>query len=360
MNESNATGDSPQLTLRQKALLLAIEQQAGGVSRDDLAGLLRGSFPASRATIIRDLNALQAQGLVQAAGKGPATRYRARAAGQLLSYFDLDAYFSYEADDRPLTEQSISGFLAQLSEHTLLNSEERAQLDATNDAFQARLSSREPDILRRERERFTVELAWRSSAMEGNTYSLLETEELLKTARGASGHASKEAQMILNHKDALDHVWSRREEFKRLGVDGVLAVHRLLVRDLGTGSGLRRQPVGITGTSYLPPASEGELREYLAEALRIANAKRHPVEAAIVASAMIAFLQPFSDGNKRTARLTGNAVLMAQGYAPLSYRSVRELAYKKAVLLTDEQHSLYWYKRLFLEQFESARQSYFL
>jgi len=69
---------------------------------------------------------------------------------------------------------------------------------------------------------------------------------------------------------------------------------------------------------------------------------------------------PFADGNKRTARMLGNAVLLARGYAALSYRSADEVAYKQSVLLVDEQHSLYWYKRIFLEQFRFACETYFL
>ncbi|MDR2035757.1 MAG: Fic family protein [Coriobacteriales bacterium] len=166
--------------------------------------------------------------------------------------------------------------------------------------------------------------------------------------------------MILNHKAALELVTRESADFRHLSLDGILRVHKQLVSGLGISEGIREQPVGITGTNYLPPESKEELQEYLSATLRIVNGKSHPVEAALIISAMIASLQPFSDGNKRTARLIANAVLMAHDYAALSYRSVDELAYKKSVLLVDEQHSLYWYKRLFLEQFEFAVKTYFV
>jgi Fic family protein len=277
----------------------------------------------------------------------------------LLRYFDLSSYFDHDPDTRLLAEQGIEGFLKELRDYQILFDEERAQLDETNALFQARLATRDSDILRRERERFTIELAWKSSRIEGNTYSLLETEELLKTAREAPGHAAEEAQMILNHKSALDLVAAWRNDFWQLDLDSVLQVHGLLVSGLHINKGIRRQPVGITGTNYQPPSSKNELERHLKTALGIANEKNHSLEAAIVISAMIAYLQPFSDGNKRTARLIGNAVLLAHNYAALSYRSVDEITYKKAVLLVDEQHSLYWYKRLFLEQFDFACKTYF-
>jgi Fic family protein len=139
----------------------------------------------------------------------------------------------------------------------------------------------------------------------------------------------------------------------------VLLIHSILVSGLEISDGIRRQPVGITGTNYLPPDNQQDLERLLTVALKTANAKQHPVEAALVASALIAYLQPFSDGNKRTARLVGNAVLLAHNYAALSYRSVDEIAYKESVLLIDEQHSFYWYKRLFLDQFQFACERYF-
>jgi fido (protein-threonine AMPylation protein) len=352
-------GDHQLLTLRQKAMLIIIEQHSDGISRSSLEQSMQSGFPVSRATLIRDLNLLLGLGLVIVEGKGPATRYKARSTGQLLSYWDIQAYFTYEPDVRPLTEQGIDAFLEELASYRLFSDDEYAQLSAQNAGFQARLSTRTPDILRREQERFTIELAWKSSRIEGNTYSLLETEELLKTSKEAQGHDALEARMILNHKAALDAVLARREDFRKLTIDGVLHIHRELVNGLGINPGIRTQPVGITGTAYLPPDDPADIRRYLGTALQIANAKEHPVEAALIASALIACLQPFSDGNKRTARLVGNAVLLANGYAALSYRSVNEIAYKQAVLLIDEQHSLYWYKRLFVEQFQFACEKYF-
>jgi Fic family protein len=348
-----------QLTLRQKALLIIIEQQEDGVLRDRLNELVAPGFPMSKATLLRDLSTLIKQDLVRTVGKGPATHYAARAAGQLLCYYDMPAYFGIDPDSRPLTTQSNEEFFQELRTYPLLSEEEKAELTRLNTQFQKRLATREPDILRREQERFTTELAWKSSRIEGNTYSLLETEELLKAAQEAPGHAAQEAQMILNHKAALDWVMAERDKFRALSLEGVLGIHRLLVSGLGIGEGIRKQPVGITGTTYLPPDNATDLQRQLTEALRIANEADNPLASAIIASALIAYLQPFSDGNKRTARLVGNAVLLAHDYAALSYRSVDEIAYKESVLLADEQHSLYWYKRLFLEQFRFACEKYF-
>lgn len=354
--------DVQRLTIRQKTLLIIIEQHDDGISRERLAELLSAKStesPVSRATLIRDLGALREQGLVHTAGKGPSTRYVPRTAGELLRYFDMPSYFGLEPDFRPLTRQSVESFFDDLRSHQILFDEERDLLDTMNADFQARLATRDSDILKREQERFTIELAWKSSRIEGNTYSLLETEELIKTAKEAPGRTSEEAQMILNHKAALEMTTARSDEYCHLSVDAVVHVHSLLVRGLDIKEGIRQQPVGITGTNYQPPSGKADLARYLETAVRIANEKNHPIEAAVIISALIAYLQPFSDGNKRTARLIGNAVLLAHGYAQLSYRSVNEIIYKESVLLVDEQHSLYWYKRLFIEQFIFTCEKYF-
>jgi len=75
---------------------------------------------------------------------------------------------------------------------------------------------------------------------------------------------------------------------------------------------------------------------------------------------MISYLQPFTDGNKRTARMASNAILIANNYYPLSYRSIDEVEFKKALILFYEQNNLYHLKRLFLEQYRFAMQTYFV
>ena len=67
----------------------------------------------------------------------------------------------------------------------------------------------------------------------------------------------------------------------------------------------------------------------------------------------------FSDGNKRTARITSNAILMAWGYCPLSFRTVDSVDYKKAMLMFYEQNNIAAFKQIFIEQYEFATKNYF-
>jgi Fic family protein len=133
----------------------------------------------------------------------------------------------------------------------------------------------------------------------------------------------------------------------------------LLVEDLGIKHSIRRSPVGITGTNYLPLDNEHQIKDALSEMIVHINKTIHPIEKALLALALISYIQPFEDGNKRTARLLANAILMAQNYCPLSYRNVKESEYKKAVLVFYESHNIDPLKRMFVEQFTFAVQNYF-
>ena len=115
----------------------------------------------------------------------------------------------------------------------------------------------------RELERFVIELSWKSSKIEGNTYTLLDTEQLIREAVEAPGHSHAEAVMILDHKRAFEYVWQHQADFRRLTRSQVEEIHALLTKDLGVRGGLRTSGVGITGTVYVPPASQVEIVAHL-------------------------------------------------------------------------------------------------
>ena len=85
----------------------------------------------------------------------------------------------------------------------------------------------------------------------------------------------------------------------------------------------------------------------------------HYLEKALLTLVLLSYIQAFSDGNKRTARITSNAILIANGYCPLSFRSVDSIDYKKAMLIFYEQNNLYAFKQIFIDQFEFAVREYF-
>ena len=212
---------------------------------------------------------------------------------------------------------------------------------------------------RKEMERLGVDLSWKSSQIEGNTYSLLETERLLKEKQTAQGKTKEEAVMLLNHKDALDFILDNPDYLKELSVRRLEDIHSILTKELGVGNGIRKRRVGITGTNYRPLDNEFQIREALEDTCQLINGKKNVFEKALLILVLLSYIQAFTDGNKRTARISSNAVLIAWGYCPISFRTVDSVDYKKAMLMFYEQNNIAAFKKIFIEQYEFAVKNYF-
>ncbi len=343
---------------RQKAILNVLAQNQQ-LSREQITEKVASMYPASKATIARDLLVLVKQKRIQAIGKGPSRTYKIVTTQPLLSWVDLDQYFITDLDQRLQAKTSFSfDIFDKLS--GLLFPEERKNLQNIFRSFMKTAERLDPTLRKKELERFMIELSWKSSKIEGNTYSLLETEALITQSQEAAGKTKQEAIMILNHKDACTTIFQNRKKFNHLSFHAIGELHNSLIKGLSITTGIRKHAVGITGTRYLPLDNEWQIKEAVEKCIDVVNAAEHPLEKALIISAMTAYIQPFTDGNKRTARMLGNAVLMAHDYFPLSYRSVDEQEYKKALILFYETNNLYHVKRLFLDQYRFALRTYFL
>ena len=318
------------------------------------------AFKGSDATLKRMIAAGIKAGDIVAEGKARATRYRLSPQAQLLMPLNLDTYFALEVDERQVQSsynfELINGLLA---ETRLFSDKEQVHLDALQEEFRQHISELTDNEYRKEMERLGIDLSWKSSQIEGNTYTLLETERLLRESKTAEGKSKEEAVMLLNHKDALSFVLDNPDYLKELTVSHIEDIHQLLTKDLSIDKGLRRHRVGITGTNYHPLDNEFQIREAMREACELINSKSNIFEKALLTLVLLSYIQPFSDGNKRTARITSNAILIANDYCPLSFRSVDSIDYKKAMLIFYEQNNLYAFKQIFMEQFEFAVKEYF-
>ena len=318
------------------------------------------AFKGSDATLKRVIAAGIKAGDIVAEGKARATRYRLSPQAQLLMPLNLDTYFALEVDERQVHSsynfELINGLLA---ETRLFSDKEQAHLDALQDEFRQHVNELTDNEYRKEMERLGIDLSWKSSQIEGNTYTLLETERLLRESKTAEGKTREEAVMLLNHKDALSFVLDNPDYLKELTVSHIEDIHQLLTKELSIDKGLRRHRVGITGTNYHPLDNEFQIREAMRDACELINSKSNIFEKALLTLILLSYIQPFSDGNKRTARITSNAILIANDYCPLSFRSIDSIDYKKAMLIFYEQNSLYAFKQIFMEQFEFAVKEYF-
>ncbi len=313
----------------------------------------------SRITLIRDLNFLLENGLISKKGKGRSVFYEEKAKQDFLRYVNVDKYFQKEADQRNVKFSSFN-FEIFKNIRRVLDNAESEELNALNLEYQKRVKSLPESILKKEFERLTIELSWKSSKIEGNTYSLIDTEILIKENKEASGHKKEEAIMILNHKRALDCILDQRSNFKRLNVGKIESIHDLIVEGLNVGKGIRKEPVGITGTKYMPLDNQHQIREAMEKMIKTLNNMQNVFDKALFAIVALSYIQPFEDGNKRTARLLSNALLLANDACPLSFRNVNEADYKKALIVFFEQNNLRAFKEVFVEQFKFSMANYFL
>lgn len=241
----------------------------------------------------------------------------------------------------------------------IFTQEEEDKLDLAQEKFRNNISGMSDLEYRKEMERLGVDLSWKSSQIEGNTYSLLETERLLKEKQTADGKTKEEAVMLLNHKDALDFILNEPDYLKEISVHRIEDIHSILTTELGVDRNIRRRRVGVTGTNYSPLDNEFQIREAIEDSCLLINTKNNIFEKALLALVLLSYIQPFADGNKRTTRITANAILIAHGYCPISFRTVDSVDYKKAMLVFYEQNNIASFKRIFIEQFLFAVKTYF-
>lgn len=183
--------------------------------------------------------------------------------------------------------------------------------------------------------RLLIDLAWNSSRLEGNTYSLLDTRRLIEFGEAAEGRARLETQMILNHKDAIEFLVSAAGE---IGFDRrtILNLHALLADNLladpAAAGRLRFIAVGIEGSVFHPLEAPQILEEAFDQILATAQAIEDPFEQAFFVMVQLPYLQPFDDVNKRVSRLAANIPFIRENLAPLSFAEVPRDLYTEAML----------------------------
>lgn len=344
------------LTSRQLEIIDIIATQ-GQVSISEIKELL--DREVSIPTLNRDMAKLVEANCLKKIGAGRATNYVISPGYQLFAPVGTSDYFDVDPDRRGARTSFNHELIQSLRDVALFTNDELAGLKKLRDEYQSNVASLSPTLYQKELERLTIELSWKSSQIEGNTYTLLETERLFIEKQEAENKTKEEAIMLLNHKQVITYLMEHKDLAQTLTLRTLEEIHSVLIKDLNVGRNLRSRAVGITGTAYRPPDNEYQIRENLERMCDLINSKDNGFEKALLAVVLISYIQPFEDGNKRTGRMIGNALLIADDACPLSYRSVDSLDYKKAMLLFYEQNNLAAFKTIFLEQNEFGVKNYF-
>lgn len=322
-------------------VLRVITEAGEPVSVGDLMGLLSGSHRGLvRRTLQRTLNELFEEGEISRQGGGRSTAYIPAAAPDEAFEIqlsdgsrDLLSYLSIPAIRRkPVGYRTELLFDYDPNVTFLLPESTRTQL---HDMGRTGPGDRPAGThLRDVLGRLLIDLAWASSRLEGNTYSLLDTKRLIEEGRAAEGKDRIETVMILNHKAAIEMI---AESPEQVGMNRMtfLNLHALLadglMGDPDSEGRLRRRPVDITGSVYAPTAIPQRIEECFDRILETAGQIRDPFEASFFLLVHIPYLQPFEDVNKRVSRLGANIPLIKANVSPLSFIDMSETLYLKGM-----------------------------
>lgn len=356
------------------ATLLQAVARLGEVGLD----ALRARFPDTPVrTLQRRLAALVARGDLAVSGKARATRYRIADSGVSgtieLSGFGLSLDFPVSPESAPLLQRVMQplarrepvGYERSLLEDYVPNAthylprplRDRLREMGTSPVAGSAAGTYARQIL----DRLLIDLSWASSQLEGNTYSRLDTENLLRFNLEAIGKDALETQMILNHKRAIELLV---EDAPELGFNRhtVTSLHALLSENLlpepGAGGRLRTTPVGITGSTYTPSAIPALIEECFDTFLAKAAAIEDPFEQALFSMVHLPYLQPFDDVNKRTSRLVANLPLIKRNLSPLAFIGLPRETYVLANLAVYELRRIELLRDVFAWAYERSCRQY--
>ena len=209
--------------------------------------------------------------------------------------------------------------------------------------------------------RLLVDLSWASSRLEGNTYTRLDTQNLIELGREAAGKDHREAQMILNHKAAIELLVEQAEDigfnsFTFFNLHALLSEN--LLADPSESGRLRSRIVEVSGTVFHPLGIPQQIDRYFSMILDKADAIEDPFEQAFFIMVHIPYLQPFVDVNKRVSRLGANIPLIRRNLCPLSFIDVPERAYVEGTLGIYELKRVDLLRDVFVWAYERSCQRY--
>jgi len=299
----------------------------------------------SRSTLNRQLLSLTENALIKPIGNARATRY---VTATPFSRADIDAYFARPANNRP-----VAPFREELLDTS-------PNIDPDRASRCMRLQALANPVDRKYLAQFLVDFTWASSLLEGSSYSELDTEALVRYGARNPDKPVEDALLALNHKQAGEYLWAHRD----LSVMDLNAMHALLTHDHDMAELMssdhflpaekRGKPrifedVSLQSSAYLPPfrPDSSHAADLLAQI--VATAKQlAPVESAVYLLTRIAYVQSYSNGNKRTSRIAANVPLLAAGLTPFSFVDVNKADYIRGMAAFCELGSMHVIEQAFI------------
>jgi hypothetical protein len=327
-----------------------------------------------RRTLQRWLEKLATEGIIHVSGKARATIYKlaiaeakpenAVAADEALIPLSLPGEFVRSRVTTPIQGRTLVGYNRPFLESyrpnidSYLTKDEMAKLAAVG---HTQLEQPAGTYAKKILDRLLIDLSWNSSRLEGNTYSLLDTERLIERGEADDTKTAKEAQMILNHKDAIEFIVEAAEEigYNRYTITNLHAMlSNNLLADPQAPGRLRSMAVGITGSAFTPLAIPQLISELFELILTKASQIENPFEQSFFIMVHLPYLQPFDDVNKRVSRISANIPFIKRNLSPLSFTDVPEDLYTQGMLGVYELNDISLLKDVFLWAYERSASRY--
>lgn len=354
-----------------------IKQEPSGISASSLEKALNLvlSIPLNRRTLLRRLVLMKAKGQILTHGSGskiyyqiaeiqPASKISQRhefpsGTEKILSYIHQPISRRKPVGYNPhFLDSYIPGETFYLNESLREQLKTMGQSRFQQPSVQERIGG---TYVRNIYHRLLIDLSWASSHLEGNTYSRLDTINLIDFGQVAVGKDLTETQMILNHKAAIEMLVENADRI-RFDPYTIFTLHanlsyNLISNALDSGR-LRQGPVEISGTTYLPMAIPDHIQSTFHKMLKKASAIPDPYEQSFFIMVQLHYLQPFIDVNKRVSRLAANIPFIHNDVCPLSFIDVEEIAYMDGLIAIYELNAIDILREVYMWAYERSCQRY--
>lgn len=350
------------MAIMDDMILRILGDRPDGASSSELADAL----DVSKDTIVRRMKDLLKSGKVERRGRGRSTRYLVASGSSTERRVDIskEGLELRRRLERPVNQRKPVGYQRGFLGNYIPDKSRYLPAEVTSHLHNVGVGpSNQPagTYARQILNRLLIDLSWNSSRLEGNTYSLLETERLLEEGRIADDRLGPETQMILNHKEAIEFLVNSAPEID-FDAHTIKSLHALLSQNLlmdpMAGGRLRNAAVGITGSVFYPVDNPQLLEECFDELLKKARMISNPFEQSFFVLVHFPYLQPFMDVNKRVSRLAANIPFIRQNLSPLSFIDVDRDDYIQGMLGVYELNDVSILRDVYVSAYERSAARY--
>lgn len=321
---------------KKMAVLRLLQAQKKALALKELLENLPPAY--AERSLRRWLSELVAEDHVKKVGQKRGTCYEAVLKSASRSFFEKHPMQSIHYISQPIFQRQPVTYNKNWLQHYIpnktfyLSAKDREEMHAQGQRDADNSSA--GTYARKIYNRLLIDLSYNSSRLEGNTYSLLETEKLIFEGQTPAGKLDAEKMMILNHKEAIRHLVDSAQKIK-IDFNEICTLHFLLSDGLVStqySGKVRDHGVRISASTYVPLENPTELEHYLKIICQQARQINDAFECSFFLLSQIAYLQAFTDVNKRTSRLSANIPLIQHNHAPLSFNDVEKEDYNSAVI----------------------------